>query len=168
MGIEQKNAEGKKIDQTIDLAEIANSTNVVMTTVASNAKAIGYISLGSLNDTVKALQIDGVDATADNIIAGTYKVARPFNIATKGEISDVAADFIKFIMSADGQKLVTENKYISKGQRRRVQSRRLERQDCRRRLLLRPRRLWKSWPRPTWGSIPASPSSFRPATPPPA
>ena len=115
MGIEKKDADGKKIDHTVDSAEIANSTNVVMTSVASNEKSIGYISLGSLNDTVKALQIDGADATVDNILSGTYKVARPFNIATKGEISPTAADFIKFIMSADGQKIVTDSKYISKG-----------------------------------------------------
>lgn len=115
MKVEVKDADGKKVDQTIDSAEIANSTNVVMTSVASNEKSIGYISLGSLNDTVKALQIDGVDATAENIIAGTYKVARPFNIATKGEISDVTADFIKFILSAEGQKVVSDNKYISEG-----------------------------------------------------
>jgi phosphate transport system substrate-binding protein len=114
MGVETKNADGKKIDNTTDAAEIANSTNVVMTTVASNKNAIGYISLGSLNDTVKALKIDGVDATAENILNGTYKVARPFNIATKGNVSDAAADFIKFILSEDGQKVVTDSKYISK------------------------------------------------------
>jgi phosphate transport system substrate-binding protein len=115
MGVEVKDADGNKIDQTVESAEIVNSTNVVMTSVAADEQSIGYISLGSLNETVKALQIDGVDATTDNILAGTYKVARPFNIATKGEISDVAADFIKFIMSADGQKIVVENKYISQG-----------------------------------------------------
>ncbi len=113
--VEIKDADGKKVDQTIDEAEIANSTNVVMTSVAGNEKSIGYISLGSLNDTVKALQIDGVDATAENILAGTYKVARPFNIATKGDVSDVTADFIKYILSADGQKVVSDNKYISEG-----------------------------------------------------
>jgi phosphate transport system substrate-binding protein len=115
LGIEKKDADGKKVDYTTDAAEIANGTNLVMTSVAGNEKAIGYISLGSLNDTVKALQIDGADATADNIIAGTYKVARPFNIATKGEVTGLAADFIKYIMSTEGQKIVTENKYISEG-----------------------------------------------------
>lgn len=86
-----------------------------MTSVAGNEKAIGYISLGSLNDTVKALRIDGVDATADNILNGTYKVARPFSIATKGEVTGLAADFIKYILSAEGQKIVSDSKYISKG-----------------------------------------------------
>jgi phosphate transport system substrate-binding protein len=115
LGIEKKDDNGKKIDYTTEAAEIANGTNLVMTSVAGNEKAIGYISLGSLNDTVKALQIDGVDATAENIIAGTYKVARPFNIATKGEVTGLASDFIKYILSAEGQKIVSENKYISKG-----------------------------------------------------
>jgi phosphate transport system substrate-binding protein len=115
MGVEKKDADGKKVDYTTDAAEIANSTNLVMTSVAGNEKAIGYISLGALNNTVKALQIDGVDATAENILNGTYKVARPFNIATKGDISDIAADFIKFILSAEGQKIVSDSKYISEG-----------------------------------------------------
>jgi hypothetical protein len=73
---------------------------------------IGYISLGSLNDTVKALQVDGADATVDNIKSGAYKVARRFNIATKGTPSDVAQDFIKYIMSAEGQAVIETNKYI--------------------------------------------------------
>lgn len=115
MGIEKKDADGKKVDYTTDSAEIANNTNVVMTSVTGDERAIGYISLGSLNDTVKALQIDGVDATADNILNGTYKVARPFNIATKGDVSPIAADFIKYILSAEGQKIVSDNKYISEG-----------------------------------------------------
>ncbi len=115
LGIEKKDANGKKIDYTTDATEIANGTNLVMTSVAGNEKAIGYISLGSLNDTVKALQIDGVDATAVNILNGTYKVARPFNIATKGAVTGLAADFIKFILSAKGQKIVTHSKYISEG-----------------------------------------------------
>lgn len=115
LGVEKKDDSGKKIDYTTDAAEIANSTNLVMTSVAGNKKAIGYISLGSLNDTVKALRIDGVEATPANIIAGTYKVARPFNIATKGEVTGLAADFIKYVMSAEGQNIVSGNKFISKG-----------------------------------------------------
>ncbi|NLA85948.1 MAG: phosphate ABC transporter substrate-binding protein, partial [Clostridiales bacterium] len=104
-----------KVDHTTVMTEIANNTNVVMTSVAGNGRSIGYISLGSLNDTVKALKIDGVDATTENIVVGTYKVARPFNIATNGEVDGLAADFIKYIMSAEGQKIATENKFISKG-----------------------------------------------------
>ena len=114
-GIEQKDADGNKVDNTIDSAEITNSTSVMMTSVAGNTEAIGYISLGSLNDTVKAVKIDGAEATVDNIKSGTYKIARPFNIATKGEVSDVAQDFIKYIMSEDGQKVVEDNGYISQG-----------------------------------------------------
>ena len=93
-------------------AEIANKTDVVLTSVAGNAKAIGYVSLGSLNDTVKAIQVDGVDATVDTVKSGDYKLSRPFNIATKGEPTGVAKDFINFIMSADGQAIVEEEGYI--------------------------------------------------------
>lgn len=113
--IEEKNDAGEKIDNTTEDAEITNSTSVMMTTIAGNTEAVGYISLGSLNDTVKAVKIDGAEATVDNIKSGTYKIARPFNIATKDGLSDVAADFIKFIMSEDGQKVVEDNGYISQG-----------------------------------------------------
>ena len=114
-GIEEKNEAGEKIDMTTDMAEITNSTAVMMTTVAGNTSAIGYVSLGSLNDTVKVLEIDGVQATVDNIKNGTYAVARPFNIATGAEVSEAAEDFIGFIMSAEGQAVVEESGYISQG-----------------------------------------------------
>ena len=113
-GIEQKNDAGEKEDMTTDDAQITNSTSVMMTTVQGNPKAIGYISLGSLDESVvKAVEIDGAAPTVENVKAGTYKVVRPFNIATKGEASEVAQDFINFIMSADGQKVVSENGYIT-------------------------------------------------------
>ena len=112
-GIEQKNKNGEKVDYTTDEAMITNNTSVMMTTVADDEYAIGYVSLGSLNDTVKALKIDGAEATEENIKNGTYKVSRPFNIATHGEVSEVAQDFIDFILSKEGQKIVSENKYIS-------------------------------------------------------
>lgn len=112
-GIEQENETGEKVDYTTDLAVVTNSTSVMMTTIAGDLYSIGYISLGSLNDTVKAIQIDGVDATAENIDNGTYKIARPFNIATKDGLSAEAQDFIDFIMSADGQAVIEENGYIS-------------------------------------------------------
>lgn len=114
-GIEEKNEAGEKIDLTTDLAEITNSTAVMMTTVAGNTEAIGYVSLGSLNDTVKALEIDGVAATVENIKNGTYAVARPFNIATGETVSEAAEDFIHFIMSEEGQEVVEESGYISQG-----------------------------------------------------
>jgi phosphate transport system substrate-binding protein len=114
-GVEQKDASGTKVDYTVSTAEISNSTDVVMTTVAGDENAIGYISLGSLNSTVKAVKIDGVEATAANVKNGTYKIARPFNIATKGTVSAAAQDFINFILSADGQKVVENNGYISEG-----------------------------------------------------
>ncbi|MCI6996062.1 MAG: substrate-binding domain-containing protein [Eubacterium sp.] len=114
-GIETKDADGNKIDNTTDLAEITNSTSVMMTTVQGNEYAIGYVSLGSLNDSVKALNIDGAEATVDNIKSGTYKISRPFNIVTKEGLSEVAADFVKYIMSEDGQAVVEDNGYISQG-----------------------------------------------------
>lgn len=113
--IEEKDADGNKVDRTSVNAEITNSTSVMMTTVAGNKNAIGYISLGSLNDTVKALKIDGAEATVENIKNGSYKIARPFNIATKENISDAAKDFIAFIMSAEGQKVIENNHYIPQG-----------------------------------------------------
>lgn len=111
-GVEEKNADGVKVDNTTVEAVVTNSTNVMMTTVAGDESAIGYISLGSLNDTVKALQIDGVDATVENIKNGTYTLARPFNIATKEGLSEAAQDFVNYIMSAEGQQVITDNKYI--------------------------------------------------------
>jgi len=114
-GIEEKNDAGEKVDNTTEDAEITNSTSVMMTTISGNKEAIGYISLGSLNDTVKAVKIDGSEATVDNIKSGAYKIARPFNIATKEGVSEAAQDFIKFIMSEEGQKVVEDNGYISQG-----------------------------------------------------
>jgi phosphate transport system substrate-binding protein len=115
LGIEEKDESGEKVDKTVESSEITNSTSVMMTTVAGNTDAIGYISLGSLNDTVKALKIDGVEPTAENVKSGDYKVSRPFNIATKEDVSEVAQDFIKFIMSEQGQKVVEEAGCISQG-----------------------------------------------------
>ena len=110
-GIEEKQGD-EKVDMTTEDAIITNSTSVMMTTVAGDENAIGYISLGSLNDTVKALKIDGAEATAENVADGTYKVSRPFNIVTGEEISDAAQDFINYIMSADGQQIIEDNGYI--------------------------------------------------------
>ena len=111
-GIEEKDANGNKIDNTTDEASVTNNTSVMMTTVAGDPKAIGYISLGSLNDTVKALKIDGAEPTVANVEAGTYGISRPFNIVTKDEPSKAAQDFIKFIMSEDGQEIVETSGYI--------------------------------------------------------
>lgn len=111
-GIEEKNEAGEKIDRTMENAVTTNSTSVMMTTVAGDPYAIGYISLGSLNDTVKAIQIDGAAPSVDTIKDGSYKISRPFNIVTKAGLSAEAQDFIDFIMSADGQKVIEENGYI--------------------------------------------------------
>ncbi len=102
-----------KTDNTTTSAVTINSTEAVITNVKDNEAAIGYISLGSLNDTVKALKIGGVEATADNVKSGDYAVSRPFNIAYKGELSDVAQDFADYIMSSDGQKVVSDNGYVT-------------------------------------------------------
>ena len=112
-GIEKKNEEGKKVDYTTDLASITNSTSVMMTTVESDLYAIGYISLGSFNNTVKAVEIDGVSASIENIKNGSYTIFRPFNIAVTDNISEVAQDFIDYILSTNGQAIVEENGYIT-------------------------------------------------------
>ncbi len=116
LGIEEENEDGEKIDNTTEASKITNSTSVMMSTVEGDVNAIGYISLGSLDDSVTALKIDGIEATAENILSGDYKVVRPFNIATKDEVSDAAADFIAYIMSEEGQTVISEEGYISVGE----------------------------------------------------
>ena len=111
-GVEEKDESGEKVDNTTEEAIITNSTDVMLTSVAGDTYAIGYVSLGSLNDTVKAVKIDGAEATVENIKSGTYKIARPFNIATKGEVSEAAQDFINYIMSSDGQDIIEKEGYI--------------------------------------------------------
>lgn len=111
-GIEKKEANGKKVDYTTDEASITNSTAVMLTSVSGDQYAIGYVSLGSLNSSVKAVKIDGADATVANINNGSYKISRPFNIAVKDGLSDVAQDFVNYILSDGGQKIITANKYI--------------------------------------------------------
>lgn len=113
VGVEQKDSSGKKIDMTSEDAVVVNSTATVITTVAGDESSIGYISLGALNSTVKAVKVSGVEATADNVKNGSYKLSRPFNIATKGTPNELSQDFINYIMSADGQKIVEDNGYIS-------------------------------------------------------
>ena len=108
----QEEKDGEKIDMTTLDASITNSTSVMMTTVAGDENAIGYISLGSLNDTVKAVKIDGAEATAENVANDTYKVSRPFNIVTGEKVSEAAQDFVNYIMSEEGQQIVEDNGYI--------------------------------------------------------
>lgn len=111
-GVEQK-IDGKKVDMTTEDAQITNNTAVMMTTVAGDTYAIGYISLGSLNDNVKAVKVAGVEATAENVKSGAYKVARPFNIAWKEDaLSDAGKDFIAYILSSEGQAIVNANGYV--------------------------------------------------------
>lgn len=113
VGLEEE-VDGKKVDVTTDAAAITNSTSVMMTSVASDPEAIGYISLGSLDDSVRAIEVDGVAATAENVKDGTYRLSRPFNIVVKEELSDPAQDFITYIMSAEGQAVVEESGYVSR------------------------------------------------------
>ena len=111
-GIEKKDTSGKKVDYTTDEAAITNSTAVMLASVAGDNYAIGYVSLGSLNDSVKAVKIDGAVATVSNINNGSYKISRPFNIAVKEGLTPVAQDFVNFILSDKGQKVIAANKYI--------------------------------------------------------
>lgn len=112
-GVEQKNEAGEKIDYTTDLAVITNATSVMMTSVAGDVNAIGYISLGSLNESVKALRIDGAEASVETIKAGEYKICRPFNVVLSANASEGAKDFLSFILSAQGQQVVADNGYIA-------------------------------------------------------
>lgn len=110
-GVEEEK-DGEKVDMTTADANITNSTSVMMTQVAGNEYAIGYTSLGALNDTVKAVKIGGVDASAENVKNGSYEISRPFNIAVKEGVSDAAKDFMGFIMSEEGQAIIEEEGYI--------------------------------------------------------
>lgn len=112
-GIEEKQEDGTKVDRTRTDASITNSTAVMLTNISNDPNAIGYVSMGSLDDSVKSLEIDGVAATAETIKNGSYAVSRPFNIVTGDNVSEVTQDFINFILSADGQKIVENEKYIA-------------------------------------------------------
>ena len=111
-GIEEKGADGSKTDKTTKEAIIANKTDVMMTNVSGEEYAIGYVSMGSLSDSVKAVKIDSIEATTENVKNGTYKASRPFNIATKGTLSEAAQSFVDYILSAEGQKVVAAS-YIA-------------------------------------------------------
>lgn len=114
VGLEEKNDDGSKEDKTTVEAEVQNSTNGVMTTVSSDPNAIGYISLGSLNDTVKAIKVDGVEATEANIESGDYKISRPFNLAYKeDELDDLSKDFLDYCLSTKAQDVVKEEGYVA-------------------------------------------------------
>ncbi len=107
-GVEEDEADNTTVD-----AVISNSTQIMMSTVAGDEYGIGYSSTGSLNSTVKALSVDGVEPTAENIKEGSYALSRPFNVATKGDANGLALDFMNYVMSAPGQQVVKENGYIA-------------------------------------------------------
>lgn len=108
-GVEEKDEQGNTVDRTYEEAIVYNGTNQVLTAVAENEYAIGYVSIGSLYETVRALKIDGVEPTTENIKNGSYKIARPFNIATKGYLTELTEDFIDFIMSKEGQEIISHS-----------------------------------------------------------
>ena len=112
VGVLKKDSDGNEEDKTYEEAIIQNGTDAVMTTISGDENAIGYISLGSLNDTVRALRIDGAEATPENLQNESYKISRPFNIAHKEDSSPLADDFISFILSLEGQGIVAEAGYI--------------------------------------------------------
>lgn len=112
-GVQSEDSDGNKVDNTSTGAVTLQSTQAVLTNVSGDEYAIGYVSLGSLNDTVRALQVEGVECTAENVKSGDYAIARPFNIATKGEVSEVAQDFIDYILSSDGQEIIEDEGYIA-------------------------------------------------------
>jgi len=111
-GLEEKQDDGSKKDMISKDIGVESNTNTILTTVQNDMYAVGYVSMGSLNDNVRAVQIDNIDATTANVKNGTYKISRPFNIATKGEATGLAKDFIDFIMSKEGQEIVGKS-YIS-------------------------------------------------------
>ncbi|MEE0600100.1 MAG: substrate-binding domain-containing protein [Ruminococcus sp.] len=111
-GIEEKDSNGNKTDNTKKDALICKSTDVVLTQVSGDKNAIGYISFGSLNDTVKALKVEGVEPSTATIESGDYKIVRPFNIAVKDGLSDAAQDFENYILSSDGQDIIEKAGYI--------------------------------------------------------
>ncbi|MEG0943582.1 MAG: substrate-binding domain-containing protein [Angelakisella sp.] len=111
-GVEEKGENGTKTDRTTEEATVVSKTDVMLQTVAGDPWSIGYVSLGSLSDSVKAVQIDGVTPSAEAMLDGSYKISRPFNIATKGEAQGLAKDFIDFILSAEGQAVVAKS-YVS-------------------------------------------------------
>lgn len=97
----------------VKTAIVQNSTGAVRTTVAGDKYAIGYISLANVDQSIKALQIDGVEATEANVKAGTYKLQRPFIYVTKGEPTGLAKAFIDYVLSPEGQKLMVEEGAVS-------------------------------------------------------
>ena len=111
--IQVKDADGATKDMTTKEAIIADKTDIMMTNIAGDPYAIGYISLGSVNSTIKPLDIDGIAASAENVKNGSYKIQRPFIIATKGEATGLAGDFIEYILSDEGQQVVSANNYIA-------------------------------------------------------
>ncbi len=112
-GIQGTDSKGKTIDITTAYAEVTNSTAVMMTTIAGNKYAIGYISLGSLDNSVKALKVDGAEPTIANVKNGTYKIVRPFIVVTKANLSALGQDFLNYVMSAEGQKVVLDTGYVT-------------------------------------------------------
>ena len=108
-----KNASGNETDNTVANALIQPSTGSVKTTVASTPNTIGYVSLGALDDTVKALTVEGVEPTVEMVIAGTYKISRPFIYVVGESVSEATQMYLDFVLSEEGQAVVVDNGFIS-------------------------------------------------------
>lgn len=108
----KKQIGNKKIDATSKKAEVTNSTGVMITTVANSKNAIGYISLGSLNDTVKAVKIDGVTPSVENVNNKSYTVFRPFNLAVSNN-NELVNDFLAYIGSNLSKNIIQKAGYIA-------------------------------------------------------
>ena len=111
--IELTGVEQDDVDMTTVDAVITNSTAVMLTSVSGDPNAIGYVSMGSLNETVKAVSVDGAAATVEGVKDGSYTLSRPFNVTTYGEVGEITQDFLNYIMSAEGQAVISENGYIA-------------------------------------------------------
>lgn len=111
--VELTGVEQDDVDMTTVDAVITNSTAVMLTSVAGDPAAIGYVSMGSLNETVKAVSVDGNAATVEGIKDGSYTLARPFVVTTYGEVGEIAQDLLNYIMSAEGQAIINEEGYIA-------------------------------------------------------
>ena len=111
--VELTGVEQDDVDMTTVDAVITNSTAVMLTSVAGDPNAIGYVSMGSLNETVKAVSVDGNAATVEGIKDGSYTLSRPFVVTTFGEVGEIAQDFLNYIMSAEGQAVINEEGYIA-------------------------------------------------------
>lgn len=111
-GVLVKDDAGNEVDKTKSDALVQPSTGAVLETVAKTPDSIGYVSLGSLDDTVKVATVEKVEATVENVLSNKYAIQRPFIYIVGEDVSDSAKAFIDYAMSEEGQKIVEENGFI--------------------------------------------------------